>query len=358
MAPTGSPNEAPASPKGGGAISGIGEKFSADPHTGTGSFSIPLELLPGRNSFEPQLTLAYNTGNGDGPFGTGWQLAVGTVTRKTSKSVPRYDEADVFILAGAEDLVPVEHHADGTVQYRPRTEGLFARILHRRSASDDYWEVWRKDGSVSYYGTPGEAGVDPAVIANPIDPGRVFCWKLSSSRDVYGNLIEYEYLRDRDLSGPNPWDQIYLKAIRYADYDDAGQRKFLVSVELTYSERPDVLTDHRARFEVRTRLRCTSIDSYTHAGGDTLIRRVGLVYHDELPSSGEDNSPTSMSLLGRVTVTGYKGGNTQSLPPLDLDYTRYEPNRSDLITVEGGRSATPFSRFSDLHLPPRLLGRR
>jgi hypothetical protein len=34
-------------PKGGGAIRGIGEKFSANPVTGTGSMSVPLPINPG-----------------------------------------------------------------------------------------------------------------------------------------------------------------------------------------------------------------------------------------------------------------------------------------------------------------------
>jgi hypothetical protein len=115
-------------PKGGGAVSGIGEKFSPDLHTGTGNFTIPIALPPGRNGFQPQLSLVYSTGNGNGPFGSGWNLSIPGVSRKTSKGIPRYDEAkDVFILSGAEDLVPVEVMG-ATTRYRPRTEGLFAKI--------------------------------------------------------------------------------------------------------------------------------------------------------------------------------------------------------------------------------------
>jgi hypothetical protein len=122
-------------PKGGGALHGIGEKFSPDLHTGTGNFTIPIALLPGRNGFQPQLNLVYSTGNGNGPFGLGWNLSVPGVSRKTSKGIPRYDdETDVFILSGAEDLVPVEKLGSGVTRYCPRTEGLFARILHHRVA--------------------------------------------------------------------------------------------------------------------------------------------------------------------------------------------------------------------------------
>ena len=96
-------------PRGGGAIRGIGEKFSANPVTGTGSMSVPLYASPGRSGFGPQLALSYDSGAGNGPFGLGWNLALPAITRKTDKGLPRYldgADSDVFLLSGAEDLVP------------------------------------------------------------------------------------------------------------------------------------------------------------------------------------------------------------------------------------------------------------
>src|SRR3954468_23004943 len=137
-------------PKGGGAIRGIGEKFTANPVTGTGSLSVPIALSPGRSGFGPQLALSYDSGSGNGPFGIGWSLSLPAITRKTDKGLPQYrdaEESDVFILSGAEDLVPVlKKNSDGTLahdgqgnllydqeprdgymvkRYQPRIEGLF-----------------------------------------------------------------------------------------------------------------------------------------------------------------------------------------------------------------------------------------
>src|SRR3954447_21555297 len=69
-------------PKGGGAIRGIGEKFAASPVTGTGSMSVPIATSPGRSGFGTQLSLTYDTGAGNGPFGFGWSLSLPSITRK------------------------------------------------------------------------------------------------------------------------------------------------------------------------------------------------------------------------------------------------------------------------------------
>ena len=75
-------------PKGGGAIRGIGEKFAANPVTGTGSVTIPIALSPGRSGFAPQLALSYDSSAGNGPFGMGWTLSLPSITRKTEKGLP------------------------------------------------------------------------------------------------------------------------------------------------------------------------------------------------------------------------------------------------------------------------------
>src|SRR5213593_1296 len=80
-------------PKGGGAIRGMGEKFAANPVTGTGSMSVPLVTSPGRSGFGPQLSLSYDSGSGNGPFGLGWTLSLPSITRKTDKGLPQYHDA-------------------------------------------------------------------------------------------------------------------------------------------------------------------------------------------------------------------------------------------------------------------------
>src|SRR5882724_10460088 len=77
-------------PRGGGAINGIGEKFAANPVTGTGSLTIPLPLSPGRSGFTPGLALSYDSGAGNGPYGFGWSLGYPTITRRTDRGLPQY----------------------------------------------------------------------------------------------------------------------------------------------------------------------------------------------------------------------------------------------------------------------------
>jgi hypothetical protein len=69
-------------PKGGGALRGIGEKFAANPVTGTGSMTVPIATSPGRSGFGPQLSLSYGSGADNRAFGFGWDPSFTCITRK------------------------------------------------------------------------------------------------------------------------------------------------------------------------------------------------------------------------------------------------------------------------------------
>jgi len=171
-------------PKGGGAIRGIGETFQPNLFTGTANFSVPIATSTGRGGFGPELTLQYSSGNGNGPFGLGWALSVPQVSRKTEKGLSRYRDDDTFLLSGAEDLV---EHADEppsdegnfkVTTYRPRVEGLFARIekweLKPGNASspplnDVFWKITTKENVTNIYGRTKQA-----VLANPKSPARIY----------------------------------------------------------------------------------------------------------------------------------------------------------------------------------------
>jgi RHS repeat-associated protein len=332
-------------PKGGGAIRGLGEKFAANPVTGTGSLSIPLATSPGRSGFGPQLSLAYDSGSGNGPFGFGWNLSLPAITRKTDKGLPQYrdaEESDVFVLSGAEDLVPVlnddgtrfqdETSAPGFIihRYCPRIEGLFARIERwtRTGTGEMHWRATTRDNVTTLYGKDANSRV--------FGPAGIFSWLISESYDDKGNAIIYQYAAEDaanvDLGQANERNRAraagrYLKSIRYGNLvsrllqPDLSQATWLFEVVFDYDEahyeevppaparpaseqhrfarasaspgqpwtvRPDPFSTYRAGFEVRSYRRCRRVLMFHHIPGlptgepgcDGLVRSTEFDYAD------------------------------------------------------------------------------
>jgi RHS repeat-associated protein len=313
-------------PRGGGAIRGIGEKFSANPVTGTGSMSVPIATSPGRSGFGPQLSLSYDSGGGNGPFGFGWSLSLPAITRKTDKGLPQYldsEESDVFILSGSEDLVPV-FNEDGTRyedtdtfpgyvvhRYRPRLEGLYARIERWTDGAtgEIHWRSITRDNVTTLYGKDTNSRIYDPTAARPF---RIFSWLICQSYDDKGNAIVYEYVPENDdnvdrtrASDRNRLHTAnrYLKRIKYGnrvsrlvqtdltqlawmfevvfDYDEghyqdvdfdpnrleAEQHRFVRAAATpgrAWAARLDPFSSYRAGFEVRTHRRCRRVMMFHH----------------------------------------------------------------------------------------------
>jgi hypothetical protein len=125
-------------PKGGGAIRGMGEKFAANPVTGTGALSIPVATTSGRSGFGPQLSQAYDSGSGNGPFGFGWNLSLPAIIRRTDKGLPQYEtrRSQTFIaaatLAGAGVPVPPDPSlANEPARAQPVVEAMKQALGYR-----------------------------------------------------------------------------------------------------------------------------------------------------------------------------------------------------------------------------------
>jgi Salmonella virulence plasmid 65kDa B protein len=330
-------------PKGGGAISGIGEKFAANPVTGTGSMTVTLFTSPGRSGFGPQLSLSYDSGAGNGPFGFGWTLSVPSITRRTDKGLPKYfdaEESDIFILSGAEDLVPVLVNGNKgwerqfldspasepgyTVQrYRPRIGGLFARIERWTNKTNgmSHWRSISKDNITTFYGKR-----DDARIVDPADETRIFAWLICESYDDKENAILYRYKPEDDANidpaAPHErnrliarqFPQRYLKNIRYgnrtprkAGEDLALRRDWLFEVVFDYGEhheaapttgevqawpvRQDPFSLFRATFDIRTYRLCRRVLMFHHFPDelngtvDSLVRSTSFEYKESSVAS-------------------------------------------------------------------------
>ena len=373
-------------PRGGGAIRGIGETFGTDPATGTGAMTVPIATPPGRGGFGPSLALAYDSGAGNSPFGLGWTLALPQVARRTDRGVPRYadaEDSDTFVLAGAEDLVPLLVEEGGawrpaptarrTVggaewdvrRWRPRTEGLFARVerwTRRADAADVCWRTIAPDGVTTWYGTSAATRV-----ADPDDPARILTWLAAASHDVHGNAIAWEYAAEDsrgvdlalaherhrtdaaraaarhpkrvrwgnrtpyldalaiDPAAPLPADWMFEVVFDYGEHDADRPTP---EPAAPWPCRPDPYSSYRGGFELRSYRLCRRVLVFHHFPelGDApcLVRATELTHAVD---AGADAAGTALSCLRAVTQAGFRrraDGSylRRALPPVEFEYSR------------------------------------
>ncbi|MFF0284090.1 SpvB/TcaC N-terminal domain-containing protein [Rhodococcus aetherivorans] len=407
-------------PKGGGAIRGIGEKFAANPVTGTASFTVPIATSPGRSDFGPQLSLSYDSGVGNSPYGFGWSLSVPMITRKTDKGLPTYHDergSDTFILSGSEDLVRQlnsngQPWTDTTTapgytiyRYRPRIEGLFARVERwTRDDGDTHWRSISRDNILTIYGKDCNSRIAEHTD-DPTGPTRVFSWLISEIRDDRGNAIVYDYktedgvgaplgaIHQRNRGGPEADKRKtnrYLKHIRYGNRTSlldpvTGARPpqltetqikeagWMFQLTLDYGEhdanhptpdddgewayRADAFSTYRAGFEVRTARLCRRFLMFHHFPGEEDVGENCLVRSTDLTYTHADEN--GYAFIQSVTQRGYTrnsdGYLTRSMPPVEYEYTQatvrdtvHDVDPDSLRNLPIGLDGTLY-QFVDLH---------
>lgn len=201
-------------------------------------------------------------------------------------------------------------------RYRPRVEGLFARIerWQNQKTGDTFWKTVSKDNITSLFGLDSNGR-----ITHPDNDSHVFKWLLERSYDDKGNVIVYEYKPEtRDnvpLSIPesnhDPRANRYLKRICYgaaAPYypDDTAPtpvplpNNWFFQVILDYGEhdttvprpdedhpwpvRQDAFSNYRSTFEVRSYRLCRRVLMFRQFAelGTTpcLVRSTNLTYKE------------------------------------------------------------------------------
>ncbi|WP_135079062.1 SpvB/TcaC N-terminal domain-containing protein [Terasakiella sp. SH-1] len=359
-------------PQGGGAIKSIGETFEPNGFSGTGNFAIPIAVTPARG-LEPQLSLSYNSGVGNGPFGLGFSLNLSKFSIRTEKGLPRYDGVSDVFLFDSEELVSKKstkrREGDYTVtEYLPRVVSELSSIRHYVSNDNSYWKVTSADNTCMIFGKTHEA-----QISDCANPSRIFEWLIESVEDSNGNKILYSYAQENDqgIEGKS-WEKNraetnkYIRSIKYGNFlDDNDKEEFAFEVLFNYGQhqlpdqnpecnpydttdnwlyRADAFSSYKSTFEVRTRRLCRNILMFHHfkkeLGDPCLVKALSFEY--------EQTKHSKLSIIKSVTATGYtrhgkKHGDSYtalSLPKTDFSYSKFappkEPRFNQLLEDQSG----------------------
>ncbi|MHC8328544.1 SpvB/TcaC N-terminal domain-containing protein [Pseudomonas sp. LB1P83] len=355
-------------------IASIGNSMGKVGWTGEASTGLPIPVSAGRG-FDPVLSLRYSSQSGNGPFGIGWQLNLGAITRQTSKGVPRYTDDDVFIGPTGEELM-AERDANGeirkievseyrglaiglhsVVRYWPRVESTFDLIEYWCSVANSigFWLVHGADGSLHLFGK-----IESARKADPLNPERIVAWLLQESMNALGEHIGYEYLKDEDPDQePASHDyraQRYLHRVLYgnvAAYDqlygwstpqtptpawhfhlvfDYGERTRDLTEKPVYDGptlkpwliRNDPFSSYRQGFEVGTRRLCQQVLMFHNfqvlGPQPVLVRRLLLEY-------AANTAPWSYSQIVAAHYQAYDAsGTVENMPPVEFHSSAFELN--------------------------------
>lgn len=198
---------------------GAVDVISGYTQTGAKTYDIPINIFPGINGLTPQLSLHYNSQQGNSVYGYGWSLSGVSAISRASNDVyhdgavreMRYDNNDAFVLDGIR-LIKLSSASDHII-YQTETGNI--KVKAHCSASDiGFFEVFYPDGRHANYGWSSNQ-------KNPLQ------YPLTTVADIFGNKITFTYTVSDN--------HYYINSI---DYNGAR-------ISFKYKERSDPIITYR-----------------------------------------------------------------------------------------------------------------
>ena len=218
--------------------------------TGAATYSIPIEVVPGTQGMQPNLSIVYNSMGGMGLLGMKWNLAgLSAITRcgrniysdNNETSSIKFNDTDRFVLDGNR-LISLEgiYGADGTI-YATEMED-FSRIV---SAGDEiqtlipfplpphyittyvttHFTAYTDDGNVIEYGHTTDSKQKLGTTDNS-----VLSWYVNKITDANGNYMTFTY--------GNSNNEIWIQSI---EYTGNGTMQPYAKVEFSYTTLPNTI---------------------------------------------------------------------------------------------------------------------
>jgi len=261
----------------------------ADGATGALTESIKIDVPPGRNGMQPDVSLKYNSQSGeDSIVGYGWTVSIPYIQRlnKTGSQDLYYNPYFTSSFDG-------ELATTSTTSYGAKfDEGNF----NAYSFVNNVWTMYDKNGTRYTFGASDNAQQNASASSTII-----YKWMLQEIRDTNNNYVRYIYTKD---SG-----QIYPAQILYTGN---GGIDGIFSVDFTKSSRSDTYTNYLPGFLATTNYRISKV---TASVNGTIVREYNLAY-----TTGINGV---RSLLSSVQENGWDANHTNqvTLPAMTLTYS-------------------------------------
>ncbi|NQZ09858.1 MAG: VCBS repeat-containing protein, partial [Algicola sp.] len=207
---------------------------------GAASYSVPIQLPPGRAGMQPGVSLNYSSNGGNGLMGQGWSLSAGggisrcgaTYAIDQRQDAVQYNANDKLCLNGQRLKLKSGSYGAGSSTYHPETSPTTLVTLNGNwHSTASSFTVELGNGHTQYYGNNADAIVLPGAAGTSVHR-----WLLNETEDLHCNTIKYTYDNTTNV-GMN-----YLTDIVYTGNATlAGDRK----VEFDYEDPTDRSVGYR-----------------------------------------------------------------------------------------------------------------
>ncbi|MBI2547900.1 tandem-95 repeat protein [Candidatus Woesearchaeota archaeon] len=271
--------------------------FKTSLYTGAAIYSYTINVPPGINGLEPQVSISYNhqnTENG-GFLGRGWSLSQNYVDRDVHYTSENISDDTYRLVFDGQSYDLVYDSSNGTYHTKIESFIHITKEFGGMNEKKEYWKVETKNGNNYRFGF----NYDSELLSN--QHNFVWRWSLDLINDTHGNSIFYTYQEN-----PHPSDigAVYPSLI---EYNNNKERKIQFIFES--NNRPDLTTIYDDGNKVSYSRRLKDIILFINSD---LVMRYTLSY--------SSFNYSSESFVSRITQ--YGNDNSTALPATTFSYVQ------------------------------------
>jgi len=235
---------------------------------GAATYTIPIEVVPGTQGMQPNLSITYNSFGGMGLLGMKWNLTgLSAITR--CGQIPYYDsgnitaiqftENDRFTLDG-ERLVFITNQPQ--VEYGTEIENFTRIIKHTSNAITSHFIAYTDDGRIIEYGnTPDSKQQLGSTISSTLS------WLVKKITDANGNEMVFSY--------GNQDGEVWINSIQYSKNTDISN---YASVLFDYTAIPEILDRNTCFVKGEKVIQTKLLETIWVFYGNTRVRKYKFNY--------------------------------------------------------------------------------
>ncbi|MBD1582581.1 tandem-95 repeat protein [Pseudoalteromonas sp. S16_S37] len=246
---------------------------------GTASYSLPIQIAPGRNGVQPQVSLSYSSRSGNGIAGVGFNLSAGSQISRCSATYaqdgftqnPQYNDNDRLCLDGQRLIAVSGNYGEDNTIYRTEIES-FVRVTQTGELNLGLVSFMAEyaDGTVAYFGHDASARSHHNIsVTDSSNKTETNAWLISYQHDAtIKNYINYVYTQYG--AGERLLSDIY-----YTGGGTSEALRGMQRVQFVYQDRADKRSGYMAGGYYESTKRLHKVLSYT---GNTLVSNTLLNY--------------------------------------------------------------------------------
>jgi len=260
---------------------------------GAATYTIPIEVVPGTQGMQPNLSIVYNSFGGMGLLGMKWNLAgLSAITR--CGQTPYYDNnistigfgkiANTIALDGERLIKTATINADGVFsEFATEVENFMRVYAHGTFVNGGpnqttHFKAYTEDGTIIEYGNTSDS-------RQTVSPNVVLSWYISKITDVNGNYMTFQY-------GGQNTGEIWIEEIQYTG--NTGLTPY-TKVQFSYKTLPEKLGNNTHFVGGYAIPQTKLLETVTVLYGSSTVRQYKFLYNTE--DSGEHTTHLKEVLL-------------------------------------------------------------